>query len=225
MEFIISVNSHAVCYVISIASILSGISIDLYATCIFHHTVYIMYCSHKLRRITPEQSKRYFTYYIIYHLSTIMIVFLGMVGYDMVKDNYNSIILPNGHCIYTNRHQDDTCQIPIVIAGINKMAQLTLFIAYLCYIYQLNKDISNPVILERQQSLLHKIALAMGAVVGLSYMVYAVNVITRLDTVPYVALIASLFLVQQSVIIAIFLCSKKMRRKYRGCLAKEQTGQ
>ena len=135
MEFVISVNSHAVCYIISIASILSGISIDLYGTCILQYTVYIMYCSHKLRRITPEQSTVFQRYYIIYHLSTIVIVFLGMVGYDMAKYNYNSIILPNGHCIYTNRHQDDTFQIPIAIDGINKIAQLTLFIAYLYYIY------------------------------------------------------------------------------------------
>jgi len=221
MELFIPINSHAVCYINSIFSILTGVSIELYGTSILHYTAYIMYCSSKLIRNTPEQSRRCFRSYIIYHLITVTIVLLGVVGYDFSNDNYSSIILPNGHCIYTNQHQDDTYQIPIAVSAINKFVQIVLFIAYLYYTNQLNKDISQPDLLKRQQSVLHKIALSMGAVLGVSYTIYAANVVIRIPLVPYIAISGSLFIVQQSVVATIFLCSKKMRRRYRRCLTTE----
>ena len=63
-----------------------------------------------------------------------------MVDYDVAKENYSGIILPNGRCVYGSKHDlHDTIQIPIAVATIKKIAQLMLFIAYLYYTYKLNK--------------------------------------------------------------------------------------
>ena len=159
MEFLAVINSHLICYTINIAGLLSGISIELFAMCILYHTAYIMYCSNKLIRVTPELSKCCFRNYIIYHLSIMVVVFLIVVGYDVAKGNINSIILPNGFCVYGDQHLNDILLFPIAVAGINKIAQLVLFITYLYYTYQLNKDITDRAMLDRQQFLLHKIAL------------------------------------------------------------------
>ena len=131
MEFLVAINSHAICYAITIFCILSGNSAELFSTCILYHTTYVMYYSNKLRRITPEQLRRCLRNYIIYQVSTVLLVFVSVVGYDMAKDNYDIIILPNGRCIYANQNQDDTFQIPITVSGINKIAQLVMFITYL----------------------------------------------------------------------------------------------
>ena len=146
---------------------------------------------------------------------------LFIVVYDIARDNINGIILPNGRCIYTNRHFHDTLQISIGFTSINKIIQLVLFMSYLYYSYQLNKDISNPATLECQQSLLHKISLAMGAVVGLSYIMIAIVLTLNLNLVVYGILASYLFIAQQCTIVAIFLCSKKMCRKYEKCLSKD----
>ena len=225
MEFLVAINSHIICYTINIAGLLSGISIELFATCILYHTTYVMHCSNKLIRITPELSKRCFRNYIIYHLSIMVVVFLIVVGYDVAKGNINSIILPNGFCVYGDQHLNDILLFPIAVAGLNKIAQLILFITYLYYTYQLNKDITNCAMLDRQQSLLHKITFAMGSVVGLSYTFFAASLILKVWVEAYLAIVLILFLAQQSIIVAIFMCSKRMRGKYIECLGKEQDEQ
>ena len=143
----------------------------------------------------------------------------------MAKDHYSSIILPNGRCIYTNQHQRGILQVPIAVVGINKIAQLGLFITYLYYTYRLNNDITDPAILEQQKSQLHMVTLVLGAVIGLSYVIYTVNIVVQVWLVAYVGLIVMLFFMQQSVIVAIFMCSKKMRQKYRNCIARNQAEQ
>ena len=221
MEYLVPVHSHIVCYVNGVFHSLSGFSIEVIGTCILHSFAYIMYCSKKLYSIQPEDKKRWAKYYIIYYLTNIMIVLLVVVGFDMANDNISGVILPNGRCIYIGKHLHDTLRITIAAAGIKKIAQLVLFITYLYYTYQVNKDVTNPAILESQQSLLHKIGLAMGAVVGLSYIIFFATVTTKVTLVVFSSALVCLSLAQQCTIVAIFLCSKNMRSKYRICLTKD----
>jgi len=180
-----------------------------------------VYCSEKLRTIEPEDRKRWAKYYALYYLTIVVFVMLCIISYDIARDNINSIIQPDGHCIYIGKHIHDTLRISITVSGINKIIQLVLFISYLYYTYQLNKDISNPAILESQQSLFHKISLAMGAVVGLSYMMIAIVVTIEVDLLAFSLLTSSLTTAQQCTVFSIFLCSKKMCCKYEKCLLKD----
>jgi len=152
-----------------------------------------------------------------YYLTNIMIVLLVMVRYDMANDNISGVILPNGHCIYIGKHLHDTLQITIATIGINKAAQLVLFISYLYYTYQINKDVTN---LENHQSLPHEISLAMGAVVGLTYILYVFVATIKTNVVIVSSISFCLLMTQQCTIVAIFLCSKKICYKYRECLSK-----
>ena len=219
-EFLVAVNSHGTCYIMGIALALLLFSIEVIGTCMLHNFAYIMYCSEKLYSIQLEDKKRWAKYYIIYYLTNIMIVLLVIVGYDMANDNISGVILPNGHCIYIAKHLHDTLRIPVAAIGINKAAQLVLFIIYLYYTYQINKDVTNPAILESQQSLLHKIGLAMGAVVGLKYIWSLIAVTIKINVVIISSISFCLSVAQQCTIVAIFLCSKNMRHKYRECLSK-----
>ena len=221
IEFLVAIYSHVFCYVMGVAFAISAFSVDVIGTCILHSFAYIMYCNKKLYFITPEDKKRWAKYYIIYYLTNIIIVLLVMVRYDMANDNISGVILPNGHCIYVGKHLHDTIQITIAAIGINKAAQLVLFITYLYYTYQINKDVTNPAILESQQSLMHKIGLAMGAVVGLTYIWYLFIATIQIRVVIINLVTFCLSMAQQCTIIAIFLCSKEMRRKFRKCLTKD----
>ena len=55
----------------------------------------------------------------------------------------------------------------------------------------------------------------MGAFVGLSYVFYVIIVISKVRIEAYLAIILIHFLLQQGVIVAIFLCSKNMHGKYK----------
>jgi len=221
MEYLVAVNSQGPCYVISISNPLTAVSFEVFGTCILHNFAYIVYCSVKLRTIEQEDKKRWAKYYTIYYFTTIALVMLCIIGYGIARGNINGTILPIGHCIYNSKQTHNTLRIAIAVSGINKIIQLVLFITYLYYTYQLNKDISNPAILECQQSLFHKIGLAMGAVVGLSHIMIAIASTFKVDMLVFGLLVSGLTMVQQCTIIAIFLCSKKMCCKYEKCLSRD----
>ena len=92
---------------------------------------------------------------------------------------------------------------------------LMLLSAYLYYTYKLYKNITSVAILEGQQSLFHKVSLAMGTLVGLSYVTFVLHSIFNLSPELYALHGLSVFLAQHCVIVAIFLCSKKICRLYR----------
>ena len=221
VEFLVAIYSHMLCYAMSMAFALSGFSIEVIGTCLLHNFAYIMYCSEKLYSIQSEDKKRWTKYYIIYYLTNIMIILLVMIGYDMANDNISGIILPNGHCIYIGKHLHDTLRIPVAAIGISKTVQLMLFITYLYYTYQINKDVTNPAILDSQKFLQYKIGLAMGAVVGLTFILYFFVATIEINVVIINLIGFCLSMAQQCSIIAILLCSKEMRHKYRKCLTKD----
>ena len=222
IQFKEAVNSLPFCYIVAIVILISGASIEALATCILHQIAYIMYSSKKLRAIQLEESKQRFTYYMIYVLGTAMFTLFLMICYDLATGDYKALLQPDGHCIDLYGHPDyGTAQIGLSISAINKMAQFVLFIAYLYYMYKLNKNITNPAVLEKQQPLLRKIGTAMGAVVGLAYLMHIVDAIFNIGPDILVTLIFGLFLTQQCVILAIFMCSKKIRRLFGECLKKE----
>ena len=92
-----------------------------------------MCCSNKLRRVTPEDRKLYLRYYMIYVLGTIMIALFFVISFDVASGNYKHLLLPDGHCAYVAEPYG-TVQIILGMVGINKIAQLMLFIAYPYYI-------------------------------------------------------------------------------------------
>ena len=88
------------------------------------------------RRVTPEQFNQHFRRYKIYILGTMLLTLFFIISYDVATGNYKAVIQPNGNCTYLNDHTDyNTTRITIDIVGINKTAQLVVFIAYISLLH------------------------------------------------------------------------------------------
>ena len=93
---------------------------------------------------------------------------------------------------------------------INKCLQIMLFSAYLVYLYKFNKNINVERVSLQYSRKLIRIAIAMGATVGLSFFFGFISV-----SYPHYRYItfscAAIFLfIQQAVIMTSFVCTKKM---------------
>ena len=221
MQNLVAPDSLMFCYTFTIVFLVARVCVEVLATCILHQVVYTMYCSNKLIRITPEDRRHYFRYYMIYLLGSVLLGLFFIVSFDVATRNYRSLLLPDGHCAYIVETYYSTEQIILGIIAINKVAQLLLFVAYLYYVYELSKDVNDPTILETQLTILRKLGFATGAVVGLHSIIYILNRIVIFEPTLFAVLAGSLFLVQQCVIVAIFMCSKSMRQLYGECLSKQ----
>jgi len=70
-----------------------------------------------------------------------------------------------------------------------------------------------------QEKLLHKIAVAMGATIGMSYLLFLAYVIFDFPFVFQLSWL--LFLIQECVIAANFLCTKKMKQMCKEYISKD----
>ena len=161
---------------------ISTVSIEALGTCILHHIVMTIRHCYKLRsQISKETSQRHFRNYIVYTLGTILLVVFLSICFDMAKGNYKDTLLPNGLCVSVEIRISGTLIIPGLFNGINKMVQLVQFIIYLHHMHKVNKYVTDAGISKGQLSILHKIATAMGAMVGLTYFVSLIQTIMNFD--------------------------------------------
>jgi len=214
-------NLLAFCYVCTIGLIISSVSIEALATCILSHIATTMRHSYKMRSsMSKETSQRHFKFYAIYTVGiTLLDVFLT-ICFDVATANYKDAILPNGQCVTFEVGTYGTLQITFFVNGIHKLVQLVHLITYIYYTYKLSKDIRDAGISSDQQSYLHKVAIAMGAFIGLAYFLFTLTALFDLATI-IIPFTQALFLMQQSAVVAIFLCSKKVRRLHGDCLSKD----
>jgi len=171
-------------------------------------------------QMSKETSQSHFQLYKIYTLGVVLLVVILTITFDVATGNYKDVLLPNGRCVSFDASIYSTFQIPIIVSSINKIIQLVQFITYLYYVNKLNKDISDAGVSSDQQSLLHKLAIAMAAFIGLASFVFMFLTAFNLAIV-IVPFTQALFLMQQCWIVAIFLCSKKVRRLHGNCLSKD----
>ena len=177
--------------------------------------------SYKLRsQISKQTSQCHFRYYVIYTLGSMLLVLFLYICYDVATRNYKSALQANSQCTVAEIRFYNTLVIPFTVNAINKTAQLMLFFMYLYYTYQLSKDISDAGVSNDQQSLLHKIASVMGAVIGLPHILHVFSTVFHLDPVWIFIAVAGCFLLQQCLIVVILLCSKKVRNLHGECLSK-----
>ena len=72
-----------------------------------------------------------------------------------------------------------------------------------------------------QQALFRKIGFAMGAVLGLSHILYALWAIVGVEPIIFAGLVFMVYVLQQCVIVVIFLSSKSMRHRCGECLSRD----
>ena len=119
-------------------------------------------------------------------------------------------ILANGHCSFVDPSSYNTLLFTNFIVFINKFLQVAMFSAYLVYLYKFNLNVRAAQVTLRYSRKLFRIAIAMGATVGLSLFIYTlVGVIPEYSDVLFTSgAVASL--IQQSVIVSSFMCTKKV---------------
>ena len=190
--------------VMSIPVVVAGS--DMTATCMLHYLVYILYHSYKLQQISEDEFKNLFKWHLTFIFGAMFLVLFLMVSYD-VGINRSVHILHGGYCVTKN--DDFPIRVINISSHVNKSAQIMLFLVYLYYKYKLNRDVQDTAILRSQDRLLHKIAMVMGATIGIAYLLFSVFVIFGFTP----ALVATwmLFFIQQYVVMAILLCTKKMK--------------
>ena len=213
------IHSLPFCYTRIISFSLAIVYTEAISTCLLSHIVSTMRRSYKLRsQMSNETSKRHFRSYMIYTIGMILLVLLLMICYDMATGNYKDTLLPNGQCGQVEVKSYGALAAVFTANGINKIAQLVLFVTYLYYSYKLYKDVSDAGISNDHLSLMHKIATAMGMLIGLHYFLAVSPAIFSLDITLVGPFIIGAFLIQQCTIIAILLCTKKVYNLCRDCL-------
>jgi len=217
------VDSLAFCYVCTISVLLSAISIEAVGTSILSYIAVIMRRSYKRQsQMSKEDSQRHFRNYAIYSLGTMLLVLFLTISFDVATGNHKDTLQQNGQCVLFDVNAYSTLQIGVIVSAMNKIAQVVQFITYLYYTYKIRKDIGGAGGPSDVNPYLHKLAVAMGAFIGLSYFLYALTAIFDLGTV-IIPFTQGLFLMQQCVIVAIFLCSKKFCRLHGECFSKCQS--
>ena len=128
-------------------------------------------------------------------------------------------ILPNGHCSFADPSSYNTLYLFVIITFINKVLQITMFSAYLYYLYKFNLNVrAAQVTLDvRYSRKLFRIATATGASIGFSFFTYFLVVFIPEYSNIIITSSGNLELIQQVVIMTSFMCTKKMYAKCKAC--------
>ena len=172
-----------------------------------------MYCCYYLKsKISKKTSQFLSRCYTACAASTLILLFFVMIAYDWRTGNGKYTILANGHCNLFDHPTYDTLFFSNFVFAINKILQIIMFLAYLAYYYKFNTIVSAAqVSLQYNQDLI-KIAIAMGATIGISYFVITIAAILSNPGFTDIAFTSSsiLLFIQQVVIMTSLISPKKM---------------
>ena len=134
MYQLIIVNSQAVCHTVMIIFIIGSASYEVFATNILTHLAYMMYRCYKLKSgISDKRSQFLFRCYLGYALFTLVLLFFIVISYDWRTGNGRYTLLPSGHCAFVDQYSYTTLFISEIPTTINKLIQISMFIAYIVY--------------------------------------------------------------------------------------------
>ena len=207
----ITVNSQTICHTATIMTTFGVSGAEVFATNILTHSAYIMYrCYHLRSGISKKRSNYLFRRYTGYAAFTLVLLFFVTIAYDWRTGNGKYTILASGHCIILDHPSYNTLAISGFVTAINKILQMMMFSTYLVYLYKFNKNVhAAGVTLQHSRKLL-RVATAMGSAIGLSSFLYILLVIIPECSNFILIISSSLFLIQQVVIFASLLFTKKM---------------
>ena len=213
MHYWIAVNSQIVCHIAMIIFMIMSTGMELFAANILTHLAYIMYRCYNLKsEISNRNSIFLFRCYNAYAFITLILFFFLTIAYDWRTGNAKYTLLSNGHCNFIDQHSYKSLFLSNIFIIINKSIQIAMFLAYLVYYYKLKAYIRNAQIPMQHNQELFRIAITMGATIGLSHFIWF---LLMFDPHPQHSAIISIsgtvcLLVQQGVIMASFACTEKM---------------
>ena len=213
LHYWIAVKSQIICHTVTIVFILGYSGSTSFATSILSHLAYVMYrCYHLKSKVSKKTSSFLFRCYTAYASTALILMLFVVIAYDWRTGNDKHTILTTGHCFFIDQPSSyNTIFLGHFFVAINKLLQVVMFLAYLVYYYKFSMNVHAAQITLRYGGMFFRIAVAMGGSVGLSYFIYAFG---RLFSPEYsgITFISGLvlYLIQQTVIMACFMCTKKM---------------
>ena len=141
---------------------------------------------------------------------TLILLFFVTIAYDWRTGNGKYTILANGHCNFINEYSYQTLFFSDFVVTINKFVQITMFIIYLVYFYKFNVNIRPAQVSLQYNQVLFRIAVAMGATIGLSYFLFILRIIDS-EYSDIIAISGTVLLfIQQAVIMVSFMHTRKV---------------
>ena len=228
-HYAIAVGSQLVCQAIIDMIMLLIMSTESYATCILFHVAYALYLNSKLISEMPKNLLLRYNCFVFGLFAAYAVI---IIGYDLYSGNGKETILPSGYCLFANDYSYDTLRIKDFHNIINKVVQLSLLVIFLFFYYKERSVISpasegssnvNPTRVSKQ---LFRIAVAMGAFVGIARIIWIATSIIA----PNYALVTTTIgllalLLQQCVVMVSFMCTQKMSRLWRERLCPQEDQQ
>jgi len=218
MHLKVTVNSWKPCYLIFFTFVQSIIVTDGFATCILAYLAYVMYQSYKCIQMTKETNDRFYKYSLVYVLGLLFLFDIYLVGYDFGTGAFKYALLPNGHCSYVNQQGYNTTVIIALAHTIyNKVIDILLLVFYFTYYYKFSKAtklVGSIANIDRQQNrMFFKIALTMAVTTGIIPTVFF-GFNWFLDQGIFLSRVVGVvsLLIQQCVIMILFMCTEKMSR-------------
>ena len=212
MHDVIAVNSQMICHTTMVCFIMGSATYEVFATNILTHLAYTMYRCYKLKsELSSKASQFLLRCYFAYAFITLVLLFFLVITYDWRTGNGRHTLLPNGHCAFVDQYSYNTLLIAEILPAINKVIQILMFIAYIVYYIKFNAIIGSAEISKHHTKDLFRIAIAMGATLGLSYFVFIFLIFDSEYVDIAIGISGTLFLViQQCVIMKSFMCTEKM---------------
>ena len=217
----IAVHSTMPCYLFNFLFMELTVIGEVCATCFVAYLAYIVRLSHQARHRTKEIDRRFYKYSVIHILGLLFLFGILVVSYDFGTGTYKHTLLPNGHCSFLVKSEYNTIVAQQTFIYINEFIQTLLLVAYFVYYYKLKKmlttvpDMANTA--TRHDRLFLKIAITMGATLGISQVLLASS--WYFDSEITLRIAGFFFVIQQCVFMSFYMCTKKMSR-----LCKERFG-
>ena len=83
-----------------------------------------------------------FRCYFSYALFTLVSLFFLVISFDWRTGNGEYTLLPNGHCAFVDQYSYTTLYVAEIPTAINKVMQISMFIAYIVYYVKFNLKIA-----------------------------------------------------------------------------------
>ena len=224
MNYLITVNSQIICHTVMMSFMVSAAMHEVFSANILTHLAYIMYrCSELKSRMSAKKKQFLFRCYFSYGFITLVLLFFAMIVYDWWTGNGKHTLLPNGHCIFVDEYSYTTLYISEIPTVINKVIQIIMFIAYIYYYIKFKKIVHQAQTSIQYDRELFKIAIAMGAALGLSYFAFIFLIFdSKILDILAIMSGATFLTAQQLVIMTTFVCTKKMSKLWKKLCSRGQ---
>ena len=221
----IVVHSTMPCYLFHFLFMQSAVMGEAFATSFLAYLAHIMCQSYRSVQVTKQTNRKLYKYSIVYALVTVLLLSIFSLSYDFGTGTFKHTLLPNGHCSILVQTEYNTIQLFHFYIYINEIIQTLLLVAYFVYYYKYKKMftiIQNMATSDdiQQNRLFFKIAVTMGATLGLSQVIFASS--WYFDNEIGLRISGSFFLIQQCIIMSLYICSKKVSQlcKEKLCITK-----